>query len=75
VKAYVSGCPGTEEVTLAWSEIGEVTCERRWLTLQGPWPLGYRADVYTITNMEIPHARRAAEEINALHSPVRGARN
>jgi hypothetical protein len=64
--------PGTEEVRLAWSEIQGVTCERRWLTLSGPWPFGYRADVYTIasargsynfTNMEIPRAGKAAEEI------------
>jgi len=64
--------PGLDEVELPWREIQSVTSERRWLTLSGPIPFGYRADVYTIasargqfefTSMEIPRAARAAEEI------------
>jgi hypothetical protein len=64
--------PGVDEVSLAWSEIESVTSERRWLTLSGPWPFGYRAEVHTIgssrgrfefTSMEIPRAARAAKEI------------
>jgi len=64
--------PGTDEVRLLWKEVQSVTSERRWLTLSGPIPFGYRAEVYTITSargkfeftsMEIPHAGRAADEI------------
>ena len=64
--------PGTGEVRLPWNEIESITSERRWLTMTGPWPFGYRAEVHTIassrgrfefTSMEIPRAGRAAEEM------------
>jgi hypothetical protein len=65
---------GTGEVHLAWHDIQQVTRERRWVTLGGPFPFSYRNYFYTLvttrgrftfTSMDLPRPGRAAREIAA----------
>src|SRR5690349_4734241 len=54
--------PDTGDVELTWSEIENISSEKRWLTFQSIWTFGYktwvhtlatRSGTFTFTNMEI----------------------